>query len=335
MIKMKISDLGEKKLIKRIIANIKSHLKDFSIEGLGDDAALIDMGKEYIVATTDLLRQTSHFPEATTHEQMGWKSVTVNISDLAAMGAKPLGFLVSMGLPAHMKVEEFDELLKGILKACDHYRIPLIGGDTKEADEIILAGAAIGRTRKEDVLLKSGSEEGDLVGVTGQLGLAAAGIKLLLSKMGRVPVEEDVLSKIMDHALKPRARLRESLIIAKSHLVNAATDITDGLVSELNELINASPRTIGIRLYEEKLPIPPEVEKIGKFIKENPMELGLYYGEDFELLFTLPPENVTPLRDQLNFHIIGEVTTTGIIEIVDKEGRTYIPPVKGYEHLRG
>ncbi|MDD3455262.1 MAG: thiamine-phosphate kinase [Methanothermobacter sp.] len=335
MIKMKISDLGEKKLIKRIMANIRSHLKDFNIEGLGDDAALIDMGEEYIVATTDLLRQTSHFPEATTYEQMGWKSVTVNISDLAAMGAKPLGFLVSMGLPAHMRVEEFDELLGGILKACDHYRVPLIGGDTKEADEIILAGAAIGRTLKGEVLWKSGSEEGDLVGVTGQLGLAAAGIKILLSKMGEVPVAEDLLSRIMDHALKPRARLKESLLIAKSHLVNAATDITDGLVSELNELINASPRTIGIRLYEEKLPIPSEVEDIARFLNEDPLELGIYYGEDFELLFTLPPENVTPLRDQLDFHIIGEVTTTGTIEMVDKEGRTYILPVKGYEHLRG
>ena len=333
MIKMKISDLGEKKLIKRIIANIKSHLRDFNIEGLGDDAAIIDMGRKYIVATADLLRQTSHFPEPMTHEQMGWKSVTVNVSDLAAMGAKPLGFLLSMGLPAHMKVEEFDELLKGVLKACEHYKIPLIGGDTKEADEIILAGTAIGITLKENVLLKSGSREGDLIGVTGQLGLAAAGMKILLSRIEEVPIADT--SRVMDHALKPRARLKESLIIAKSHLVNAATDITDGLVSELNELIKASPKTIGIKLYEDKLPIPQEVEEIAKFIKEDPLELGLYYGEDFELLFTLPPENVTPLRAQLDFHIIGEVTTTGTIEIVDKEGRTYTLPVKGYEHLRG
>ncbi|MDI9623271.1 MAG: thiamine-phosphate kinase [Methanothermobacter sp.] len=335
MIKMKVSDLGEKRLIKRIIANIKLHLKDFNIKGLGDDAALIDMGKEYIVATTDLLRQTSHFPKAMTHEQMGWKSVTVNISDLAAMGAEPVGFLVSMGLPVHMKVEEFDELLRGILKACNHYKIPLIGGDTKEADEIILAGAAIGRTLKEDALLKSGSRDGDLVGVTGQLGLAAAGIKILLHNIKETPLADDILSKIMDHALKPKARLKEAIILAKSHLVNAATDITDGLVSELNELINATPNNIGIRLYEEKLPIPKEVEDIAKLIGEDPLELGIYYGEDFELLFTIPPENVIPLRDQLDFHIIGEVTKTGTIEIVDKEGRTYIPPVKGYEHLRG
>ncbi|WP_455240895.1 thiamine-phosphate kinase [Methanothermobacter tenebrarum] len=335
MIKMKVSDLGEKKLIKRIIANIKLHLKDFNIEGLGDDAALIDMGKEYIVATTDLLRQTSHFPKAMNHEQMGWKSVTVNISDLAAMGAKPLGLLMSMGLPAHMKVEEFDELLRGILKACDHYRIPLIGGDTKEADEIILAGTAIGRTLKEDALLKSGSKEGDLVGVTGQLGLAAAGIKILLHNIEEVPVTDNILSKIMDHALKPEARLKEARILAKSHLVNAATDITDGLVSELNELITATSNKIGIRLYEEKLPIPYEVKEIARLIKEDPIELGIYYGEDFELLFTMPPENVIPLSDRLNFYIIGEVTKTGRIEIVDKEGRTYIPPVKGYEHLRG
>jgi len=333
MIKMKISDLGEKKLIKRIIANIKSHLRDFNIEGLGDDAAIIDMGREYIVATADLLRQISHFPEPMTHEQMGWKSVTVNVSDLAAMGAKPLGFLLSMGLPAHMKVEEFDELLKGILKACDHYKIPLIGGDTKEADEIIVAGTAIGITLKENVLLKSGSREGDLIGVTGQLGLAAAGMKIIFSRTKEVPIADT--SRIMNHALKPRARLKESLIIAKSHLVNAATDITDGLVSELNELIKASPKTIGIKLYEDKLPIPQEVEEVAKFIKEDPLELGLYYGEDFELLFTLSPENITPLRAQLDFHIIGEVTTTGKIEIVDKEGGTYTLPVKGYEHLRG
>ncbi|HOK72317.1 MAG TPA: thiamine-phosphate kinase [Methanothermobacter sp.] len=334
--KMKISDLGEKKLIERIISNIRFHLKDFHIEGLGDDAALIDMGKEYIVATSDLLRQTSHFPKPMTHEQMGWKSVTVNVSDLAAMGAEPLGFLISMGLPSEMKVEKFDELLEGILKACHYYKIPLIGGDTNEADEIILAGAAIGRTPKKDVLLKKGSREGDLVAVTGPLGLAAAGIKILLSdKINSVPIADDALSRVLDHALKPVARLKEALIIAKSHLVNAATDITDGLVSELNELINASPKNLGIRLYEERIPIPPEVEKIAEFFNVDPIELGLYYGEDFELLFTIPQGNVIPLQGQLDFHIIGEVTNTGIIEIIDKERETYTLPVKGYEHLRG
>jgi len=333
---MKISDIGEKKLIERIISNIRFHLKDFNIEGLGDDAALIDMGKEYIVATSDLLRETSHFPKAMTHKQMGWKSVTVNVSDLAAMGAEPLGFLISMGLPADMKIEEFDELLNGILKACGHYRIPLIGGDTNEANEIILAGAAIGRTPKSDVLLKSGSKKGDLVAVTGPLGLAAAGMKTLLSdKINSIPLAEDKLSMVLDHALKPVARLKEALIIAKSHLINAATDITDGLISELNELINASPQPLGIRLYKEKIPIPPEVEEIAELLNEDPLELALYYGEDFELLLTIPRENVIPLQGQVDFHVIGEVTITGTIEIVDKEGRTYTLPVKGYEHLRG
>ncbi len=335
----RISDIGEKKLIRRIISNIRYYLGDFDIDGLGDDAALIDMDGEYIVATSDLLRQSSHFPTGMSYEEMGWKSVTVNVSDLAAMGAETLGFLISMALPPKMKIEEFDELLMGVLKACRYYRIPLIGGDTKEADEIILAGAAIGKTSKEDVLLKSGAEIGDMVAVTGPLGLAAAGMKVLLSGIGMELVGrklgEATLSKTLDHALKPVARLKEAFIIAKSHLVNAATDITDGLVIELNEIISASPENIGIRLYKEKLPIPLEVEKVARFFGEDPLNLGLYYGEDFELLLVIPEGNVDPLREHVKFKVIGEVTSTGKIEMVDKRGNTYKLLVKGYEHLRG
>ncbi len=340
-----ISDLGEKKLIDLIIKKARLCQKDyFSLnpqirDSLGDDAALIDFNSGYLVSTSDMLLQSTHFPLQMTHRQMGWKIVTVNVSDLAAMGASPLGILISLGLPRGMPVEQFEEMVEGILEACNFYETPLIGGDTNESPQIVLNGTALGKVSKEKVLMKNNAQKGDLIAVTGPLGLAAVGFEILLAdnvnhkqKIDRI--EGEFIQKAVKHALDPRARIKEGIMAAESNLVTACTDITDGLASELYEMLKPG-NNVGIRIYEDKIPSHPLVEEVSKITEKKLNQMTLYYGEDFELLLTVKKEEIDALKELMEVYVVGEVTDSGRVEIVDKHGKTNILPPGGYQHLGG
>ncbi|MBM4241454.1 MAG: thiamine-phosphate kinase [Euryarchaeota archaeon] len=337
----KISDFGEKELIKRILKKTKSQFNSFfldkhSLESLNEDAALIDFGDKYLVVTSDMLIKSAHFPEEMTKKQIGKKIVTVNVSDLAAMGAKPLGIIVSMGLNRDMSIDDFDQIIDGILEACLHYDMPFIGGDTNESPELTFSGTCIGIVEKEHVLMKSGAQIGDIVAVTGPLGLAAAGFQVLFADQLKIKdLDPTFKDRVLIHALEPEAKLKEGVLLAKTGSVTSATDITDGLVSEIGELINASKEGIGTTINEEMLPIPEEVLEIAKKTKKNPLELALYYGEDFELLLTIKKDQFQYIKKKFTLYEIGQVTSSGKIEIVNKDGTTNILTPRGYEHLGG
>ncbi|MBO7693260.1 MAG: thiamine-phosphate kinase, partial [Methanobrevibacter sp.] len=161
---IKVSEIGEKGLIERIIEKSKTcsiygfdnDISNFATS-IGDDSALtsIDIDdNSYLVTTTDMLIQSSHFPKGMTYFQMGYKSVVVNVSDLASMGADNIGFLLNIAIPKDMLLDDFDDLICDVIRACDNYNIPLIGGDTNEANEIIISGTAIGQVNKDKALMK-------------------------------------------------------------------------------------------------------------------------------------------------------------------------------------
>ena len=336
--KPKISELGEKKLIKRLLSRsqtprVKSlFLNKIPIESLSDDAALVDIGEKYLVLCSDMLMRSSHFPVKMSFKQIGQKVVTVNVSDLAAMGADAMGIIISMGLPKTMLVEEFDDLIDGILETCEKYGMALIGGDTNEASELTLNGTCIGTVEKENVLMRSGARPGDVVAVTGNLGLAAAGFKILECDC-QDELNEDSVKLSIKHALEPEAKLKEGKILSDSRQVSSATDITDGLLSELGEIQDANESTIGITIHENWLPIPLEVFEIAKITGTDPYDLALSYGEDFELLFTIPPSEFENLQTKLKLKKIGFVDSTDTIKMIDKYGNTKIVTPRGYEHL--
>lgn len=379
--KLKITDFGEKKIINRIIKKThQSQQNYFSssdikiFKSLGDDAALIDFGSKYLVASSDMLLENSHFPPQMKPEEMGWKIVTVNVSDLAAMGAYPRGLLVSMGLPRDMEIEFFDKLVDGILEACEYYNIPLIGGDINESPQLVLDGTALGEVDKKHVMMKFKTahgpvRSGDLIAVTGPLGLAGAGFEYLLSdNYPEIPEIQELqtaskpnitlerleknLITIKKHALQPRARIKEGIIAAESGYVTGATDITDGLASELEEIVkssnnskkdlnefgknstNLSSLNTGIKIYEDKLPLPSEVKDIAQIYSKNSLDLALYYGEDFELLLIIKKEALEEIKKIMDIYIIGEITDSGIMEIVDKDGNIEILASGGYQHLK-
>jgi thiamine-monophosphate kinase len=336
--KPKITELGEKKLIKRLLSRSQTprvktlFLNKIPIESLSDDAALVDIGENYLVLCSDMLMRSSHFPVEMSFRQIGQKVVTVNVSDLAAMGADAVGIIISMGLPKTMFVEEFDDLVDGILEACEKYGMALIGGDTNEATELTLNGTCIGTVKKENVLMRSGALPGDVVAVTGNLGLAAAGFEVLGCDCTD-ELNKDSVKISIEHALEPEARLKEGKILSNNGHVSSATDISDGLLSELGEIIDANESTIGITVHENWLPIPSEVFEIAKVTHKNPYDLALGYGEDFELLLTISPSEFERLKTKLKLKKIGFVDSTGTIKMIDKSGNTKLVTPKGYEHL--
>jgi thiamine-monophosphate kinase len=243
---------------------------------------------------------------------MGFKAVTVNVSDLAAMGAEPLGFLLAIALPKDLDIDSFKEILEGVLKACDYYEIPLIGGDTNESSEIIITGTALGLTEKP--IMKDTYQKGDLIAVTGDIGLAALGFEL-----------SDLDNIYSKHALKPKAKIKEGIIL--KDFATSATDITDGLASELYEI---KKDNYGFMIYEEMFGISDEYKRLADNLNLDYLDLILHVGEDFELLFTISKDNNEKLP--FDYKVIGEVTDSDVVELTLENGFVERIENVGYEH---
>ena len=301
---LKVSDIGEKELVRYIIANSKDITPD--------DTAVTELTDSNLISTCDMLIQSRHFPENMSYFDMGFKSVTVNVSDLAAMGAEPLGFLLSIAIPKDLDVDSFKQIIEGVLSACNYYSIPLIGGDTNEAYEIIISGTALGLA--ESPLMKDTYEIGDLIAVTGDIGLAALGFEL--------ETLDNVYTK---HSLKPEAKIKEGLIL--KDFATSATDITDGLASELYEIKRDG---FGFMIYEEFLGITDEYKEISEKLNLDYLDLILHVGEDFELLFTISKDNLEKLP--IDVKVIGEVTDSDVVELTLENGFVEEIKNRGYEH---
>ena len=301
---LKVCDIGEKESVKYIIANSKDITPD--------DTAITQFDSTNLISTCDMLIQSRHFPDNMSYFDMGFKSVTVNVSDLAAMGANPLGFLLSIAIPKDMELDSFKQIIKGVLAACEFYSIPLIGGDTNEASEIIISGTALGCCDRP--LLKDSYNMGDLIAITGDIGLAALGFQL------------DVLDNVyVNKALKPKARLKEGIVL--KDFATSATDITDGLASELYEI---KKEGFGFMIYEEMFGISDEYKQIANELNLDYLDLILHVGEDFELLFTISKDNLNKLP--IDYKVIGEVTDSDVVEITLENGFVEYIKNKGYEH---
>ncbi len=302
---LKVSDIGEKELVKYIIVNSKKITPD--------DTAVTPFLDLNLISTCDMLIQSRHFPKNMSYFDMGFKAVTVNVSDLAAMGAEPLGFLLSIAIPKDLEVDSFKQIIDGVFKACDYYSIPLIGGDTNEASEIIISGTALGTCDKP--LMKNTYKQGDLVAITGDIGLAALGFEL-----------ETLDNIYVEKALKPKARIKEGQIL-KDYGATSATDITDGLASELYEI---KKDNFGFMIYEELLDISDEYKNMANGLDLDYLDLILHVGEDFELLFTISKDDLEKLP--IDYKVIGEVTDSDVVEITLENGFVDKIKNKGYEH---
>ena len=325
---MRVSDAGERALVElaRRICKSGPRIK----VGIGDDAAAIDVDGRYLVATTDMLVARTHFPHGATAEQMGHKAVIVNLSDLAAMGAEPLALIFSVALPRGLDVGFVRRMIRSMDLTTSKYGTYVVGGDLDESDDITIAGSAFGLASKGKLLTRSGAKPGDVIAVTGRLGAASAGLKILLERLPPKGYE-----KLIKAQLEPIARVREGTVLAENG-ARAAIDITDGLAANLWQMSRMSK--VKLIIDREKVPIHPLVQRFAEQHEFDVEDFALFGGEDFEILFTVQSRSWEKVRLALKragtaAAAIGHVAR-GRGVYVQRRGILRKLPDRGYEHFK-
>jgi len=331
-----LGELGELGLIERIRRKARVGQKGVVL-GIGDDCAAfrVPPGKLCLL-TTDALVQGVHFDLSfLSYKDLGWRSLAVNLSDVAAMAGKAVGALVTLGLPQGMKVGEADELYAGMFELAKKFKMDLVGGDTVRSPVLVLNLTVWGEVEPKKMATRSGAKPGDLLLVTGELGGAQAGLEVLSGAVQGITEPEPILER---HR-RPMPRLREAQALSKAGGVHAMIDISDGLASECQHLAKES--RVGIEIWEEKIPILPVTRRVAR-AKELPgTDLALFGGDDYELLFTAPEGRAAKLEKALEksgtkVTVIGRVARgrPGVV-MVTKSGERKKITRAGFDHFRG
>lgn len=325
---MKLRELGERKIIE-IFEEIFGRCKDVDL-GIGDDAAVLDTRGKKMVLSTDMMVQSTHIPKEMTPWQMGNYVVNVNLSDIASMGARPIGMLLSFGLPGELDEEFVREMARGIDHACKEHNICIMGGDTKEASQIIISGTAIGETPGK-FLTRSGARQGDLIGVTGKIGSAAAGFYCLVKELKIEPI---ISERFIKAALEPHARTTEGILLRD--LASSCMDISDSLAFSLGEMVKGN--NLGYEIHMDKIPVEAELTNIGQLAKVDIKDIVFFKGGDFELVFIVNPDNLGKLEESFvkkgcGFRIIGRITSKERTLVMEEGEKEELETV-GYESFK-
>ncbi len=309
-----VSQLGEFGLIKHL-TEIFSFSNPSTEISIGDDAAVFNPENQKVVVTTDVLAEGVHFNLGYVPlKHLGYKAVVVNLSDIAAMNATPTQILVSIAASNRFPVEAFEEIYHGIALACKHYKVDLVGGDTTASQSgLVISITAIGLENSENLVTRKGAKPNDLLVVTGDLGAAYFGLQILerehsvfLANPNMQP-EMEGYDYILERQLKPEARTDIKKILADMDIKpTSMIDISDGLASEILHLSDQSK--VGFRLYEEKIPMDSLTVSTAEELNLNPVMAALNGGEDYELLFTISPNDFEKLKNHPDFSIIGHAT---------------------------
>jgi thiamine-monophosphate kinase len=340
---MDLSKLGEFGLISRFQSRLKYRSPQV-IKGIGDDCAVLSLDNgNYQVLTTDALVESVHFNLKThTPEQLGWKTMAVNISDIAAMGGQPKFAVISVGIPKTVPVDFLDRFYKGLNQASQKYKVALVGGDTVASPKHLFINLTLlGETLKKKVYTRSGARPGDKIYVTGTLGDSALGLKILESPRRKWKGSETLQKKLIQRHLKPEPRVEVASWLAKSKFrVTSMIDISDGLAQDLGHILKAGK--VGAELWESAIPISKPLAKYSLINGLPALELALEGGEDYELLFTLAPEDVNYLDTEsitkvdLPVTQIGEISARKGIRLTPKDGRSKtLQRPGGFNHFKG
>jgi thiamine-monophosphate kinase len=313
MARTELSELGEFGLIE--VLTKEARLKNPStLKGAGDDAAIIDHKNKKTVISTDLLVENVHFDLIYTPlKHLGYKAVVVNLSDIYAMNATPTQITVSIAVSNRFSVEAVHEIYRGIHAACEEYGVDLIGGDTTSSIKgLTLSITAIGEANEKDLVYRNTAQVGDLVCVSGFLGGAYVGLQLLEREkqvfLEQPEMQPDLENKsyIVGKILKPEARKDVIEFLQKQKIKpTAMIDISDGLSSEVLHICRQSD--VGMLIEENQIPIAQETQVKAFDFKLDHTVCAMHGGEDYELLFTIKPEDAEKLLYMIDLKIIGEV----------------------------
>ena len=307
---MKLREIGEFGFIERFSPEFKSLLTQ-DITGIGDDCAVLPMNEsEDLLVTTDMLVEEIHFlRDGITPRQLGYKSVAVNLSDIAAMGGEPLGTFLSIAIPPEIDVEYLDELMKGYHEISVKYKVPLLGGDTtRSVKHLAINVSVLGKCPKGMARLRSMAEAGDVICTTGYLGDSGGGLKLLLEKVALTADSDNLLKR---HHL-PEPHLPEGRFLQGFPGVHAMIDVSDGIASDLKHILKASGKAAHIHL--DHLPVSDSLRKVCEEQRWNVEELATGGGEDYELIFTVERGQLEKLQEEFFRKFNHPVYPVGTIE---------------------
>src|SRR5215213_10404248 len=341
--KPRSSPLSESDLINSLRQRAGSLTTQSLVAGIGDDAAVVRnaAGKDSVI-TADLLVEDIDFRRTTTPPYLlGHKALAVSLSDIAAMGARPLWSIVSIGVPDDVWQTDFVErLYDGLLALANRYGVELIGGDTSRTpDNIVIDSTVIGECAAGMSVMRSGAKPGEQVFVTGSLGAAAAGLRLIergahLAEQNLGDEDSQKLDHILLRQLRPEPRVGWGMVLGEERLATSMIDLSDGLSSDLNHLCTASG--VGALIDSSLIPIDDRVQELCGRRALDPLQLALHGGEDFELLFTVKPGNVARLPrrvDGAGIKCIGIVQSASEGVKISEGSRTWELKPGGWMHF--
>ncbi|MBN2736727.1 MAG: thiamine-phosphate kinase [Spirochaetales bacterium] len=316
-----LKDIGEHEFISRFLR--KNLPASGIVQGIGDDCAVLDFSEnEYLLVTSDMMVEDRHFTRSWfSMSQIGRKLVEINVSDIHSMGGKASYGFLSVAFPGTMRAEESNSFFTGLYESADRHDLQLAGGDTTENDKIIVNLTLLGHVEKKRLQLRSGCQDGDLLCVTGTLGKSAAGLALFLAGQ----------SGNKSGYLEPQARSYSDALTISLY-ATSMIDISDGLASEACHLARHSGLQFNIR--QNDIPLSDETKKSASLLKADPIEWALSGGEDYELLFTLPPQKLDTLKKQFSdFSCIGRASK-GVAKVCLETDSGQREISKGYEHFK-
>ena len=309
-----IESLGEFGLIDHLTNGITTK-NSSTVKGIGDDAAVIDIGDKYQLVSTDLLVEGVHFDLAYMPlKHLGYKAVAINVSDICAMNGDAKQITLGLALSNRYTVEALEELYDGIKLACEHYGVDLVGGDTTSSTSgLMISVTVLGEVDKDKITYRSGAKVNDLVVCTGDLGAAYLGLQILNREKEMFKenptIQPDLTGNdyVLRRQLKPEAATKYTQILKELDIVpTSMIDISDGLSSEALHLSKSSE--VGITLHEDKIPVDYTAMNLANEFNMNPIFCALSGGEDYELLFTIGQEHYEKLKKDPDFTIVGFVT---------------------------
>ncbi|MBN2126935.1 MAG: thiamine-phosphate kinase [Candidatus Diapherotrites archaeon] len=312
---------GEKFLIELLKKEFHCSAKNV-LKGIGDDAAVIQKDKNnFFVITTDMIYEDDHFSlNYFTPKQIGIKAMESNVSDIAAMGAKPVYAFISIALTPDTTIEFFEEFIKGIKFSAKKHKIMVLGGDTTHGNKIVVNITLIGEAKKQDLVFRDGAKPGELIFVSGNLGASTAGLELFKNKIKG-------FNSVKKKHLEPCARTDISNKLNK--FATAMEDVSDGLASEVKNICSES--NCGAIIFEKNIPISSETIKAGKTLKKNAVDFALYGGEDFELVFTVKKKDEKKAK-KFGF-LVGETIKEKKVFLLEK-GKLNLMEKTGFDHFK-
>lgn len=336
-----LDSLGEFGLIDHLTKDAKLKNKS-SIKGVGDDAAVIGEGEVKTVVSTDLLVEGVHFDLAYVPlKHLGYKAITVNLSDIAAMNAKPQQVTVSVALSNRFSLDAIEELYAGIHLACEDFNVDLVGGDTSSSmSGLMISVTAIGTAKEDEITYRSGAKETDLICLSGDLGAAYLGLQLM-ERENRIFQENPKIQPdlsghdyILERFLKPICRTDVPDMLALEKVVpTAMIDVSDGLSSDLIHVCKASK--VGCVIYSERIPIDAASSIAAEELGLDVLTAALNGGEDYELLFTLPVAEHDKIKDNPAIRVIGHITDEASGHMMETSGQLIELTAQGWGHLKG